>query len=77
MSEDVLQESLRVKMLRVVGGGCNMPSTRCGVALRRREKDNVPISPPCDLRFEVGDVLIALGTRDRLQRLSHLASDSE
>jgi hypothetical protein len=44
------------------------------LALRRREKDSVVISPRSDLRLEAGDVLIALGTRNQLEPLSRLAA---
>jgi uncharacterized protein with PhoU and TrkA domain len=79
------QLELWLEEVRIVEGGelqgktvaeCNLRN-RTGVnvlALRRRERDNVVISPPADLRLETGDVLIALGTREQLAKLDRLAA---
>jgi voltage-gated potassium channel len=42
------------------------------LAIRRSDGGNVLTNPPSELRFEPGDVLIALGTRDQLQSLRAL-----
>ena len=43
------------------------------VAVRRPDQDLI-FNPPHDLAPQVGDILIALGTRDNLQRLEELAA---
>jgi len=44
------------------------------LALRRVAEGTVLTNPPSDLRFQPGDVLIALGTRDQLLALSKLTA---
>lgn len=44
------------------------------LAVHRREGSSVITNPPADMRFEPGDVLIALGTREQLRALEELSS---
>ena len=44
------------------------------LAVRRFDGGSVLTNPPMDMRFEPGDVLIALGTRDQLQALEKLTN---
>ena len=44
------------------------------LAIRRCDGGNVVTNPPSQLRFEPGDVLIALGTPEQLKELSSLAT---
>lgn len=46
------------------------------LAVRRHDQGTILTNPPAELRFEPGDVLIALGTRDQLGRLSVAAAGS-
>jgi voltage-gated potassium channel len=39
------------------------------LAVRRRNEEGILTNPPSEMRFESGDVLIALGTRDQLSAL--------
>jgi len=40
------------------------------LAVRRHDQGAIVTNPPAELRFETGDVLIALGTREQLGRLN-------
>jgi voltage-gated potassium channel len=44
------------------------------LAIRRCDGGTVLTNPPSELRFEPGDVLIALGTREQLEDLSNLTT---
>jgi len=44
------------------------------LAIRRRGEDAIRTNPPAEMRFEPGDVLIALGTHTQLEALEALAS---
>jgi voltage-gated potassium channel len=44
------------------------------LAVRRSDGGSVLTNPPMDMRFEPGDVLIALGTRDQLRGLGKLTN---
>jgi voltage-gated potassium channel len=43
------------------------------LAVRRRDQGAIMTNPPVEMRFEPGDVLIALGTRSQLEALGALA----
>ncbi len=43
------------------------------LAVRRHDQGTILTNPPAEMRFEPGDVLIALGTRSQLETLSRLA----
>lgn len=45
------------------------------LAIRRSDGGNVVTNPPSELRFEPGDVLIALGTPEQLKALGSLATN--
>jgi voltage-gated potassium channel len=44
------------------------------LAIRRHDGGSVITNPPAQMRFEAGDVLIALGTREQLQALEGLTA---
>lgn len=47
------------------------------LAVRRHDQGAILTNPPSDLRFEPGDVLIALGTREQLGALSRAALEGD
>ena len=52
--------------------------TRTGsnvLAIRRHDQGAILTNPPSEMRFEPGEILIALGTHEQLQTLAELAGD--
>jgi len=46
------------------------------LALRRHDRGTIVTNPPSEMRFEPGEIIVALGTLDQLHKLAELAGDS-
>jgi voltage-gated potassium channel len=46
------------------------------LAVKRQEQGAILTNPPSEMQFEPGEIIIALGTHEQLQRLSELAGDA-
>ncbi len=46
------------------------------LALRRHDRGAIVTNPPSGMRFEPGEIIVALGTHEQLHKLAELAGDS-